>query len=583
MKIGILRKKIPSELMMTFLFADYEFTCNNNTYSTEVFSPTSQELVEYYIGMRLSSSEYQSLEQNLEVSLEFRTSSRNYGYYSAIFSKSDFEVKGSVYLAKKTIGVSNTDAYVFVKNRSVTCVPPCEDERNYSENYRLTFLGTNQFGADRAVVSDFQLVPGEMWATENAEFYTWYSIDRISFRALSGSAKNGVVHIGIRVYRVPYDPISLIFNFADAYLEDIIIGSATFNECEQYADINFNGFNLGNKAEKWLSRITNAYVVVTGMIDSGAVCCDDKADDTEKSDGGDSPGAPECDCESINVSIRSLWDFVIKIQAGSVPGAKGDKGDTGPQGIQGIQGVKGDKGDTGATGPQGIQGIRGEKGDKGDTGATGATGPQGIQGIQGPQGVQGEPGIGWEGQEGPVGPQGIQGIQGIQGEKGDKGDTGPKGDKGDTGPQGIQGIQGEKGDKGDTGATGPQGIQGIQGLPGVDGVDGADGADGANGSDSPITIEEYMSIEDKLQLIADNLSCGDRGLACIVEKASLKTVLVPTEQDPVGTEVELGLIDSVVDYRGKGVQESIEEIEPVHIENEFRVQSRRTENFVEDQ
>lgn len=123
----------------------------------------------------------------------------------------------------------------------------------------------------------------------------------------------------------------------------------------------------------------------------------------------------------------------------------------------------------------------------------------------------------------------------------------------------------------------------MQGEPGIAGVDGVDGVDGADGADSPIIIEEYMSIEDKLQLIADNLACGDRGLACIIEKASLKTVVVQTEDDPVGIEIELGLIDSVVDYRGKGVQESIEEIEPVNIENEFRVQSRRTENIIEDQ
>ena len=90
-------------------------------------------------------------------------------------------------------------------------------------------------------------------------------------------------------------------------------------------------------------------------------------------------------------------------------------------------------------------------------------------------------------------------------------------------------------------------------------------------------------IETKLQAIVDALNCGDRGLACIVEKASLKTVVVQTEGDPVGTELELGLIDSVVDFGGKDVQESIEEIEPVHIENEFRVQSRRTENIIEDQ
>lgn len=113
-----------------------------------------------------------------------------------------------------------------------------------------------------------------MWASENSELYTWYSIDRISFRALAGSAKNGVVQIGIRVYKVPLDLVSLIFNFADAYSEDIIIGSATFNECKKYADISFNGFNLGNKAEKWFARITNVYVVVTGMIDTGTVCCD---------------------------------------------------------------------------------------------------------------------------------------------------------------------------------------------------------------------------------------------------------------------------------------------------------------------
>jgi len=133
---------------------------------------------------------------------------------------------------------------------------------------------------------------------------------------------------------------------------------------------------------------------------------------------------------------------------------------------------------------------------------------------------------------------------------------------------------------GGTGPQGPAGPTGPQGPAGADGADGAQGppgADGADGADSPITIEEYMSIEDKLQLIADNLACGDRGLACIVEKASLKTV-----NHPVAGEIEVGLVDSVIDFAGKNIQESVEEIEPVHIENEFRVQSRRTENFIDE-
>jgi len=77
--------------------------------------------------------------------------------------------------------------------------------------------------------------------------------------------------------------------------------------------------------------------------------------------------------------------------------------------------------------------------------------------------------------------------------------------------------------------------------------------------------------------LKENLSCGDRGLACILEKAALKTV-----NHPVAGEIEVGLVDSVVDFAGKNIQESVEEIEPVHIENEFRVQSRRTENFIDE-
>lgn len=75
----------------------------------------------------------------------------------------------------------------------------------------------------------------------------------------------------------------------------------------------------------------------------------------------------------------------------------------------------------------------------------------------------------------------------------------------------------------------------------------------------------------------ENLSCGDRGIACIIEKATLKTV-----NHPVAGEIEVGLVDSVFNFAGKNIQESVEEIEPVHIENEYRVQSRRTENFTDE-
>lgn len=86
--------------------------------------------------------------------------------------------------------------------------------------------------------------------------------------------------------------------------------------------------------------------------------------------------------------------------------------------------------------------------------------------------------------------------------------------------------------------------------------------------------QEIVGIRHDLR---ENLACGDRGLACIVEKATLKTV-----NHPVAGEIEVGLVDSVIDFAGKNIQESVEEIEPVHIENEFRVQSRRTENFIDE-
>jgi len=87
----------------------------------------------------------------------------------------------------------------------------------------------------------------------------------------------------------------------------------------------------------------------------------------------------------------------------------------------------------------------------------------------------------------------------------------------------------------------------------------------------------YTELVQFRQDFNEKLSCGDRGLACIVEKATLKTV-----NHPVAGEIEVGLVDSVIDFAGKNIQESVEEIEPVHIENEFRVQSRRTENFIDE-
>ena len=86
-----------------------------------------------------------------------------------------------------------------------------------------------------------------------------------------------------------------------------------------------------------------------------------------------------------------------------------------------------------------------------------------------------------------------------------------------------------------------------------------------------------MAIEDKLQGILDSLTCAERGIACILEKALLKTV-----DHPEAGEIELGVVDSVIDFEGKAVQQSIEEIEGVTIENEFRVQSRRTEDIPEE-
>ena len=86
-----------------------------------------------------------------------------------------------------------------------------------------------------------------------------------------------------------------------------------------------------------------------------------------------------------------------------------------------------------------------------------------------------------------------------------------------------------------------------------------------------------MAIEDKLQGILDSLTCAERGIACILEKALLKTV-----DHPEAGEIEMGIVDSVIDFEGKPVQQSIEEIEGVTIENEFRVQSRRTEEIPEE-
>ena len=241
---------------------------------------------------------------------------------------------------------------------------------------------------------------GEYWATDADELFTWYSIDRITARALNGSAKNGVVQIGVRTYKTPTSPEGLVFDFADGYSEDQIIATATFSECEKYAAISSTGYNLGNKSGRWLNRMTNVYIDVTGMIDAGTVCCDNLANDDEKDGGGESPRPDDCDCESLQIALNNLFQIVMQIRSGGVPGAKGDKGDTG---------------EAGATGPQGPQGP------KGDTGETGATGPQGPQGIQGIQGPQGEPGVGWEGKEGPIGPQGATGPQGPQGPKGDTG------------------------------------------------------------------------------------------------------------------------------------------------------------------
>jgi len=92
-----------------------------------------------------------------------------------------------------------------------------------------------------------------------------------------------------------------------------------------------------------------------------------------------------------------------------------------------------------------------------------------------------------------------------------------------------------------------------------------------------LTEKMYTELVQFRQDFRENLACGDRGLACIVEKATLKTVV-----HPVAGEIEVGLVDSVIDFAGKNIQESVEEIEPVHIENEFRVQSRRTENFIDE-
>ena len=408
----------------------------------------------------------------------------------------------------------------------------CEDERNYSNNYRITLNGEDSFGNQVSKNFEVNIQAGKTYLSESmADFTNWFSINRVTARSISGSSKNGVVQMGMRIYKTPTSPEGFVLGFADVFMEEQIFATATFQECETYAHIDTTGIQIGNTtSSKLLNAFNGFYIDVVGFTDIGVICCDDKSDDTEKEGVGETGQSMDCDCFSLTVAIRNLYSIVMQIRAGSVSGAKGEKGDTG------------------ATGPQGPQGIQGEKGDKGDTGATGPQGPQGIQGIQGPQGV---PGVGWEGQTGPMGPQGIDGPQGIQGEKGDKGDTGA------TGPQGPQGIQGEKGDKGDTGPA------------------GADGEDGANGSDGLISIEEYAMLETKLQAIVDALTCAERGIACILEKGLLKTVIKNQ------TEQEFGLIDSVLKSTGDTIQESIDAIEGVTIENEYRVESRRTENIPE--
>ena len=109
-----------------------------------------------------------------------------------------------------------------------------------------------------------------------------------------------------------------------------------------------------------------------------------------------------------------------------------------------------------------------------------------------------------------------------------------------------------------------------------------------------------MAIEDKLQGILDQLKCADRSIACILEKGLIFDKSTPSGDverglvevvdqglikivdHPEAGELEMSLVDSVVDFEGKTVQQSIEEIEGVTIENEFRVQSRRTEEIPEE-
>ena len=173
--------------------------------------------------------------------------------------------------------------------RIVVTIENCEDKRLYSDSYRITLNGEDSFGNQVSKNFEVNIQPGKTYLTEAmADFPNWFSINRVTARSLTGSSKNGVVEMGMRIYKTPTSPEGFVLGFVDVFQEEQVFATATFNECETYADVSTTGIQIGNTtASKLLNAFNGFFIDVTGFINTGVVCCDDKVDDTEKEGEGE--------------------------------------------------------------------------------------------------------------------------------------------------------------------------------------------------------------------------------------------------------------------------------------------------------